>query len=50
MAAAVVASGKATLAELKTVYTLEELFQLAGIIVTDKYNEWRANKRANKNR
>ena len=37
----IVASGKATLKELKTVYTLEDAYDLYEIIAVNKYNEWK---------
>jgi hypothetical protein len=45
---AIVASGKATLNELKTVYTLEDAYDLFEIVSVTKYNEFRAIKHANK--
>jgi len=39
---AIVSSGKATLNELKTIYTLEEAFDLWEIIAVTKYNEYLA--------
>lgn len=44
--AAIVSSGKATLKELKTDYSLEDAFDLFEIIVTDAYNQQQANKAA----
>lgn len=46
MVAAVVGAGRATIQELRSVYTLEDLFDMYSIIVTDRYNEWLANERA----
>jgi len=46
--AAAVSSGKATLAELDSVYSLEMLFDLLEIIHVDAYNERLARKAAEK--
>lgn len=43
---AIVASGKATLNELRTIYTLEEAFDLWEIIAVTRYNEHLAIKHA----
>ena len=32
--------------ELRTVYTLEELYQLWELAITDRYNEWWVNRQA----
>ena len=44
--ATIVANGKATLHELKTVYTLEDAFNLWEVIVTSNFNTWLAHKEA----
>ena len=40
MIAAVIADGKATLHELKTVYTLEDLYTMWEVIAVTRYNEF----------
>jgi hypothetical protein len=45
---AIVADGKATLAELKTIYMLEDAFDLWEVIVTTRYNEYVAAEEAKK--
>jgi len=47
---AIVESGKATLQELKTVYTLEEALDIFEVIAVGRYNEWLAAKEAEKGR
>ena len=47
---AVVAEGKATLNELRTVYDLEDLLDLYEVIVTGRYNEYLAMEQAKQNR
>jgi hypothetical protein len=42
----IVASEKATLHELRTIYSLEDAFTLWEADIIPKYNEWNANKRA----
>ena len=42
----IVASGKATLQELKTVYTLQEAMQIWETIAIPKYNEYMAYEQA----
>ena len=46
--AAIIADGKATLHELKTIYTLEDSFKLWEIIAVTKYNEYLAIEYAKK--
>ena len=46
--AAIVADGKATLIELKTVYSLEDAFDLLEAIVVTRYNEYLAMEHAKK--
>lgn len=36
----------ATLWELRTVYTLEELYQLWELAITDRFNEWSVSRQA----
>lgn len=45
---AIVASGKATLNELSTVYTLEDAHDLFEIVSVTRYNEFLAVEEANK--
>jgi len=46
--AQVLQSGKATLRELKEVYTLEDMMNIWEVVYTAKYNEWRAREAARK--
>jgi hypothetical protein len=45
----IIADGKATLNELRTVYTLEDAFNMWEIIAVNRYNEYLAVQHANKN-
>jgi len=42
----IISSGKATLHELRTVYTLEDAFMIWEADIIPKYNEWLAAKKA----
>ena len=44
----IVSSGKATLWELKTVYTLQDAMQLWEVVAVDRYNEIQAAEAAKK--
>lgn len=44
----IISSGKATLHELRTIYTLEDAFMIWEADIVPKYNEYMASKRANK--
>jgi len=50
MAGAIIASGKASLQELKAVYTLEDMFILFEVIAITAYNEHLAVENAKKQR
>ena len=43
----IIGSGKATLHELRTIYTLEDAFIMWESVIIPKYNEYIAAKRAN---
>ena len=45
---AIVANGKATLHELKTIYSLEDAFLMWEVIAVTRYNEYLAVQHANK--
>jgi hypothetical protein len=45
---AIISEGKATLHELRTIYTLEDAFILWETIAVPKFNEWLAAKAAKK--
>jgi hypothetical protein len=45
---AIVADGKATLNELKTIYTLEDAFLMWEVIAVTRYNEYLAMEHAKK--
>lgn len=42
----IIANGKATLHELKTIYSLEDAFDMWEIVVTSNFNAWLAAKEA----
>lgn len=46
MVAQVIESGKATLLELKTVYSMEDLYNMWEVTLTTIRNEWAARERA----
>ena len=46
----IVASGQATLLELKTVYSLEDAFDMWEIVATTRFNEWLAMEHAKKHK
>ena len=48
--AIIIDSNKATLNELKTIYTLEEGYILWEIIAISRYNAWKAQERAKNQR
>ena len=45
---AIVASGKASLRELKTELTLEDAFDIWEVLMVQNFNEWLAAKKATK--
>ena len=48
MVGAVIAEKTATLQELRTVYSLEDLFDMWEVIMTSRYNEYISAKNASK--